>query len=135
MRLNIKDKLDAKNMSRYELAKRIGVTYPTITSIYNGDSTSIKLDILEALCKELDCTPSEIITTENEKVENNIEYERLSSELIKTILEKVGGSNGTITIHSPITITLNKEKQTEILKALEILAKKNSAINNEKDDI
>ena len=61
MRINIKDKMDEKGVSRYELAQRIGVTYPTITSIYKGDSTSVKFDILEAICKELDCSLDEIL--------------------------------------------------------------------------
>ena len=62
MTISIKDKLQKKGITRYELAKRIGVTYPTITSIYNGESTSIKFDILEAICKELDCSLDEILT-------------------------------------------------------------------------
>ena len=62
MTISIKDKLQEKGITRYELAKRIGVTYPTITSIYNGESTSIKFDILEAICKELDCSLDEILT-------------------------------------------------------------------------
>lgn len=62
MKISIKDKLQEKGITRYELAKRIGVTYPTITSIYNGESTSIKFDILEAICKELDCSLDEILT-------------------------------------------------------------------------
>ena len=33
MRIDIKAKLKEHNMSRYELAKRIGVTYPTIDNI------------------------------------------------------------------------------------------------------
>ena len=61
MKISIKQKLNAKGMSRYELAKRIGVTYPTITSIYNEESTSIKFEILEAICKELDCSLDEIL--------------------------------------------------------------------------
>lgn len=61
MKINIKNKLIEKNMSRYELAKRIGVTYPTIDNIYKGKSTSIKLEILESICKELDCSLDEIL--------------------------------------------------------------------------
>ena len=61
MKINIQQKLHDKKMSRYELAKRIGVTYPTIDNIYKGNSTSIKLDILESICKELDCLPIEIL--------------------------------------------------------------------------
>ena len=61
MKISIKQKLNEKGMSRYELATRIGVTYPTITSIYNEESTSIKFEILEAICKELDCSLDEIL--------------------------------------------------------------------------
>lgn len=61
MKISIQQKLEEKGISRYELAKRIGVTYPTITSIYRGESTSIRLDILESLCKTLDCTPNDIL--------------------------------------------------------------------------
>ena len=61
MKIDIKNKLDEKGISRYELAQRIGVTYPTITSIYNSNSTSVKFDILEAICKELDCSLDEIL--------------------------------------------------------------------------
>lgn len=68
MRISIKQKLDEKGMSRYELAKRIGVTYPTITSIYNEESTSIKFSILEAICRELDCSLDEILIFDDKKL-------------------------------------------------------------------
>lgn len=66
MKLNIKDRVEKLGISRYELARRVGVTYPTITSIYNGESTSIKLSILEALCRELYCTPNDILIPEDD---------------------------------------------------------------------
>ncbi len=65
MKLSIVNKLKENNMSRYELAKRIGVTYPTIDKIYRGESTSIKFEILEAICKELNCSPSDILDSED----------------------------------------------------------------------
>lgn len=68
MKLYIKHLLVRKGITRYELAKRIGVTYPTITSIYNSESTSIKLDILESLCNELNCTPNDILISDNEQL-------------------------------------------------------------------
>lgn len=74
MQLNIKDKLTEKKMTRYELAKRIGITYPTVTAIYNGDSTSIKLEILEALCKELECTPNDIVISDDPTVSRLLAY-------------------------------------------------------------
>lgn len=74
MKINIKYIMDEKNISRYELAKRIGVTYPTITSLYNGTSTSIKFDILESLCKELGCTPNDIIESDDPQIQRLLVY-------------------------------------------------------------
>ena len=75
MKISIQAKLKEKNMTRYELAKRIGVTYPTIDNIYKGTSTSIKFDILEAICKELDCSPIEILTTEDPQMKHLLNYQ------------------------------------------------------------
>lgn len=74
MKINIKCKLEEKGISRYELAKRIGVTYPTITSIYNGESTSIKLEILESICKELDCSPNDIVVSDDPQMQRLLTY-------------------------------------------------------------
>lgn len=76
MKLSIVQKLKEKNMSRYELAKNIGVTYPTIDKIYKGESTSIKLEILEAMCKELDCSPIEILDSDDPQMKRLLTYSR-----------------------------------------------------------
>lgn len=68
MKLSIKNKLGEKNISRYELAKRIGVTYPTIDKIYKGESTAIKLKTLQKLCKVLDCTPNDILVFDKDDI-------------------------------------------------------------------
>lgn len=82
MKISIKQKLNEKGMSRYELAKRIGVTYPTITSIYNEESTSIKFEILEAICKELDCSLDEILIFDDNDLREQ-QKERLSAYYTK----------------------------------------------------
>ena len=64
MKICIKEQLQKKNMSRYELAKRIGVTYPTLDNIYKSASTSIKFETLQLICKELECTPNDILIME-----------------------------------------------------------------------
>lgn len=72
MHIDIKTILDSKNMRRYELAQKIDVTYPTITAMYNGTSTSIKFDILEKICNVLKCTPNDILILDNnDNVFNN----------------------------------------------------------------
>lgn len=74
MRLSIQNKLKERNITRYELAKKIGVTYPTIDKIYKGESTSIKLDILESICKELNCSPIEILDTDDSQMKRLLAY-------------------------------------------------------------
>lgn len=69
MKISIQKKLKEKGMTRYELAKRIGVTYPTIDNIYKGTSTSIKFEILESICKELNCSPIEILTSDDPQMQ------------------------------------------------------------------
>lgn len=80
MRLSIQNKLKEKNMTRYELAKKIGVTYPTIDKIYKGESTSVKFDILESICKELNCSPIEILDTDDAQMKRLLEFYKLNNK-------------------------------------------------------
>ena len=80
MKLSIQNKLKEKNMSRYELAKKIDVTYPTIDKIYKGESTAIKLGTLESICKVLDCSPNEILVSEDPQVTRLLTYHYLLSK-------------------------------------------------------
>lgn len=68
MKISIQNKLKETGISRYELAKRIEVTYPTIDNIYKSTSTSIKFEILENLCKELNCSLDEILVFEDKEL-------------------------------------------------------------------
>ena len=81
MKINIKNKLQEKGITRYELAKRIGVTYPTIDNIYKGTSTSIKFEILEAICKELNCSPIDILVSDDPQMQRLLAYTSKINEL------------------------------------------------------
>lgn len=81
MQISIQDKLKEKGMTRYELAKRIGVTYPTIDNIYKGTSTSIKFEILESICIELECTPNDIVISNNTQLQHMLSYYNKFKEL------------------------------------------------------
>ena len=74
MKIDIKQKLEENHMTRYELAKRIGVTYPTIDNIYKGTSTSIKFEILEAICKELNWSPIDILISDDPQMQRILTY-------------------------------------------------------------
>ncbi len=53
--------LKKRNMTRYELAKRMGTTYPTIDGYYKDRVTRYNRDIVLGMCIALDCTPGDII--------------------------------------------------------------------------
>lgn len=80
MRVSIKEKLEEKGITRYELAKRIGVSYPTIDSIFKEKSTSVKFEILESICRELDCTPNDILIPDNPQVVHYYEINKLQNK-------------------------------------------------------
>lgn len=61
MKLNIKSKVDKLDISKNKLAQQLGISYPTMLDMYNGESTSIKFDTLEKLCNILQCTPNDIL--------------------------------------------------------------------------
>ena len=81
MKIDIKQKLKECGMTRYELAKRIGVTYPTIDNIYKGTSTSIKFEILEAICKELNCSPIDILVSDDPQMQRLLIYSSKFNDL------------------------------------------------------
>lgn len=81
MQISIQDKLKEKEMTRYKPSKRIGVTYPTIDNIYKGTSTSIKPEILEAICLELDCSPTDILVSNNPQINRLLSYQKRFNEL------------------------------------------------------
>ena len=65
MKLKIYDRLDTLKITRYELAKRLGLNYRTVDNMYKGKTTRINLDVLEGLCRELHCTPSDILVNDD----------------------------------------------------------------------
>lgn len=69
MKLNIKNRVDNLGISKNKLAQQLGISYPTMLDMYNGESTSVKLDILEKLCHILQCTPNDILAYDNPKTE------------------------------------------------------------------
>lgn len=48
------------NISTTELSKRTNVSRTTITNCRSGNCKMLQFNTLEALCKELDCTPNEL---------------------------------------------------------------------------
>lgn len=54
--------LGAKRIKQIELAKITGASTTTINSLYNDRVTKISYDVLNKICKALDCQVSDILT-------------------------------------------------------------------------
>ena len=54
------DLMANRDISIRELSRLTGVTYTTIRAVYHGERSSIKLDVLDSICKTLDLQPGDI---------------------------------------------------------------------------
>ncbi|REA57775.1 transcriptional regulator [Dyadobacter luteus] len=59
--VNVDVMLARRKMSVTELSERIGITMANISILKNGKAKAIRFSTLEAICKELDCQPGDIL--------------------------------------------------------------------------
>ena len=59
--INLDVMLAKRKMSSIELANRIGITQANLSILKTGKARAIRFSTLEAICKELDCQPADII--------------------------------------------------------------------------
>ena len=64
---NLRHILVDKNMSIRELSERIGITYSMVYDFAHLRRSSVQFKMLDALCKELDVTPGDILIYEPEE--------------------------------------------------------------------
>ena len=53
-----------RRMSLTELADRVGVTIANLSILKTGKARAIRFSTLDALCRELDCQPGDIVAFE-----------------------------------------------------------------------
>jgi len=61
IRLCLDELLQTRQISRYELAKRTGVTYQTIDSYYKNKVSRYDSDVLLKICLALQCEIGDIL--------------------------------------------------------------------------
>lgn len=59
--LRLKEIMDARGISRNQLAKRIDARFEVVGKWYKGEVEKMDLDILSRICYALDCTTEDII--------------------------------------------------------------------------
>ncbi len=67
--LNLDVMLAKRKMRSNELAERIGLTQANLSILKTGKAKAIRLSTLDAICRELQCTPGDIL--EYKPDENN----------------------------------------------------------------
>ena len=59
--VNLDVELAKKKMRSCELAERIGITPANLSVLKTGKAKAIRFTTLDAICKELDCQPGDIL--------------------------------------------------------------------------
>lgn len=59
--MNLDVMLAKRKMHSNELAKRIGLTQANLSILKTGKAKAIRLSTLNAICRELDCTPGDLL--------------------------------------------------------------------------
>lgn len=66
--INIDVMMAKRKMSLGELAERVDITPANLSILKNGKAKAIRFSTLEAICRELDCQPGDIIEYRPEPV-------------------------------------------------------------------
>lgn len=53
--------LEQQGRSRYWLSKKTGISHQSLTKIAKNETTSIRFEHIESICKALECTPNELL--------------------------------------------------------------------------
>ncbi len=59
--VNLDVMMAKRKMSSQELAEKIGITQANLSILKTNKGKAIRFTTLDAICKELDCTPGDIL--------------------------------------------------------------------------
>ncbi len=60
VKLRIKDILKEQNHSKYWLYKQLGLSYQNLSKIMNNETSGVRFETLDAMCKILNCQVGEL---------------------------------------------------------------------------
>lgn len=64
IRVNLDRVLLERRMSLTELAERVGITLANLSILKTGKARAMRFTTLDALCRELECQPADILVYE-----------------------------------------------------------------------
>ena len=66
IKINLDVVLAKAKMSSGELAERIGITQANLSILKTGKAKAVRFSTLEAICRELNCQPGDILEYEDD---------------------------------------------------------------------
>lgn len=69
--INLDVMMAKRKMSLGELSERVDITQANLSILKNGKARAIRFTTLEAICRELDCQPGDIIEYRPDEPESN----------------------------------------------------------------
>ncbi|MCB1124014.1 MAG: helix-turn-helix transcriptional regulator [Verrucomicrobiae bacterium] len=66
IRIQLDRILAEKGITQKDLAEKIGITQANLNILKTGKARAVRFTTLEALCRELDCQPGDILVFEEE---------------------------------------------------------------------
>ena len=81
LKINIQDKLKEKGLNKNQFAKMTQIGYPAACELYKGSTTSVHFDTLEKVCIALECSPNDILVSDNPTMNRLLSYSTLNITL------------------------------------------------------
>ena len=61
IKLNALDLLKENDKTKYWLYKQLGMSYQNFNKMINNETKSIQYEMIEKMCRILDCTPNDLL--------------------------------------------------------------------------
>ena len=79
--LKINKILEEQGKTPYWLGKQTGISQNNILKICNGETSTIRFDTLEKICKALNCSINDLFTTNDQTMQRLLTYASKINEL------------------------------------------------------
>ena len=83
LKINIQDKLSEKKLNKNQFSKLMQIGYPAACALYDGTTTRISFDTLENICKVLECTPNDILVSDDPQIQRLLTYYSKLNDMYK----------------------------------------------------
>jgi putative transcriptional regulator len=70
IKVNLNVMMAKRNISAGELAERVDITPANLSILKNNKAKAIRFSTLEALCRELDCQPGDLLEYTDEPLDH-----------------------------------------------------------------